>query len=121
ARSLIDANLCGHDSHGVLRVMQYLHFLKDGSMKAGLPLKVVSESPAVLVADGQWGLGQVQAHRLLGLLVPKARTAGIAAGTLKQCGHIGRLGEYAEAVTKQGFLFMATVNNHGYGRGVAPH
>ncbi len=120
AASLVDANLCGHDSHGVIRVIQYLKFLEEGRLKAGVELKVVHEAPAVLVTDGQWGLGQVQAHRLLALLAPKARAAGLAAGTLRHCGHVGRLGEYAETAARQGFAFMATVNNHGFGRGVAP-
>jgi uncharacterized oxidoreductase len=120
ATSLVDANLCGHDSHGVIRVMQYLKSLEVGGLKPGAGLQVVKEAPAVLVADGQWGLGQVQAHRLLSLLIPKARAVGLAAGTLKHCGHIGRLGEYAEAATGEGLAFMATVNNHGFGRGVAP-
>jgi uncharacterized oxidoreductase len=120
ARSLVDANLCGHDSHGLLRIPQYLKALDEGPLRTGVPLSILQETPAVLVADGQWGLGQVQAHRLLGRLVPKARAAGLAAGTLKHCGHIGRLGEYAEAATAQGLAFLATVNNHGYGRAVAP-
>lgn len=120
AGSLVEANLCGHDSHGVIRTVQYVKFLEDGKLRPGVPLVVVRESPAVLVADGQWGFGQVQAHRLLQRLIPKAREAGIAAGTLRQSGHIGRLGEYAESATRQGFGFMATVNNHGFGRGVAP-
>ena len=120
ATGLIGANLCGHDSHGIIRVMQYLDALADGRLSAGVELLVVNESPAVLVADGQWGLGQVQAHRLLKLLFPRARAAGVAAGTLKHCGHIGRLGEYAETAGGEGFAFLATVNNHGYGRGVAP-
>lgn len=120
ATSLVDANLCGHDSHGLIRIMQYAAALADGRLKAGLPLRVLREAPAVLVADAQWCLGQVQAHRLLRLLAPKARAAGVAAGTLQQCGHIGRLGEYAEAAAKENFAFFATVNNHGFGRGVAP-
>jgi hydroxycarboxylate dehydrogenase B len=120
AGSLVDANLCGHDSHGVIRVMQYLKSFADGGLKPGVALQVVKETPAVLVADGKWGLGQVQAHRLLKLLVPKARAVGLAAGTLKHCGHIGRLGEYAETATREGLAFEATVNNHGFGRGVAP-
>jgi uncharacterized oxidoreductase len=62
----------------------------------------------------------VQAHRLLERLVPMARDAGLASGTLKHCGHIGRLGEYAERATAQGMAFVATVNNHGFGRAVAP-
>src|SRR5262245_22756009 len=86
ARSLVDANLCGHDSHGVIRVMQYIGQLEAGHLKPGVPLTVLHETPALVAADGNWGLGQVQAHRLLGRLIPKARQAGVAAGTLKQCG-----------------------------------
>ena len=120
ARSLVDANLAGHDSHGVLRIPQYLKALKDGQLKTGVPLTVLKQTPAVLVCDGNWGLGQVQAHRLLRKLMPMAKAVGVAAGTLYQAGHIGRLGEFAEVATEQGFAFFATVNNHGFGRAVAP-
>jgi LDH2 family malate/lactate/ureidoglycolate dehydrogenase len=120
ARSLVDANLCGHDSHGVIRIMQYIDAIGDGRLKPGAPFQVVKETAAVLVVDGDWGLGQVQAHRLLDRLVPRAQALGLAAGTLKQCGHIGRLGEYAEAAAQRKMAFVASVNNHGFGRGVAP-
>lgn len=120
ARSLVDANLCGHDSHGVIRVPQYLDALADGRLRAGAAFTVHKETPALLVVDGGWGLGQVQAHRLLERLTPKARAVGLAAGTLQHCGHIGRLGEYADVAAKQRLAFMATVNGHGFGRGVAP-
>jgi len=120
AASLVDANLCGHDSHGLIRIPQYVRQIREGQMQPGRPLLVVKETPAVLVADGQWGLGQVQAHRLLQKLVPKARHIGLAAGTLRQCGHIGRLGEYAEAAAKERLALIATVNGHGFGRNVAP-
>lgn len=120
AASLVDANLCGHDSHGVIRIVQYLKTFQDGILKPGVELRVERESPAILHCDGQWGLGQVQAHRLLDRLMPKARAIGVAVGTLKHCGHIGRLGEYAEKAASQGLAFIATVNNHGFGRGVAP-
>src|SRR6478672_5868386 len=96
AASLVDANLCGHDSHGVLRVPQYVGFVRDGTFKPGAAFSVLSETPAVVTADGGWGLGQVQAHKLLARLLPKAQALGVAAGTLRHCGHVGRLGEYAE-------------------------
>lgn len=120
AESLVDANLCGHDSHGLIRIIQYIAAIGDGRLKPGAAFTVVNEMASVLHADAGWGLGQVQAHRLLDLLIPKAKQTGLAAGTLKHCGHIGRLGEYAEAATDCGMAFMATVNNHGFGRGVAP-
>lgn len=120
AGSLVDANLAGHDSHGVIRIMQYIKALEDGALRTGVPLKIENETPAVLTCDGQWGLGQVQAHRLLDKIIPLARALGLAAGTLRQCGHIGRLGEYGEKATSQGLALFATVNNHGFGRAVAP-
>ncbi|MCI0376546.1 MAG: Ldh family oxidoreductase [Gemmataceae bacterium] len=120
ARSLVDGNLCGHDSHGVIRVPQYIEAIRDGRMRPGAPFTVVKETAAVLVADGGSGLGQVQAHRLLERLVPRAQALGLAAGTLKQCGHIGRLGEYAEVAADHRMAFFATVNNHGFGKAVAP-
>jgi uncharacterized oxidoreductase len=119
-RSLVDANLCGHDSHGVIRVMQYADALGDGRLKANAEFTVARQTAAVLVAEGGWGLGQVMAYRLLERLIPRAQALGLAAGTLRHCGHIGRLGEYAEAAAAQGMAFLATVTNHGFGRGVAP-
>lgn len=120
AEHLVDANLCGHDSHGVMRVPQYIGFLNDGTYHADAEFHVTNETPAVLAVDGGWGLGQVQAHRLLDRLVPKSKALGIAAGTIRQCGHIGRLGAYAEAAASKGLAFFATVNSHGAGRRVAP-
>lgn len=119
-RSLVDANLCGHDSHGVMRVPQYIDFLQKGTYKIGVPLTVLNESPAVLAADAQWGLGQVQANRLLDRLIPKAKALGVAAGTLRNCGHIGRLGEYAEIAAAEKMALFAGVNLHGSGRRVVP-
>ena len=120
ARSLVDANLCGHDSHGVMRAPQYIGFLKDGKYHANPPLTVLHETPAVLATDGGWGLGQVQAYRLLDKLIAKARLLGVAAGSIRNCGHIGRLGEYAEVAAGHNLAFFATVNSHGAGRRVVP-
>jgi uncharacterized oxidoreductase len=120
ATSLVGANLRGHDSHGVLRLPQYVDFIQRGEYRPGVPLEVVQETPALVVCDGRWGLGQVQAHRLLDLVVPKAQVLGVAAGTARDCGHIGRLGEYAERAAGLGLLLLATVNNGGAARRVAP-
>ena len=87
-------------------IPQYLKALKDGHLKTGVPLTVLKQTAAVLACDGNWGLGQVQAHRLLQKLVPLAKAVGVAAGTLYQCGHIGRLGEYAETATASGLRVL---------------
>jgi uncharacterized oxidoreductase len=118
--SLVESNLRGHDSHGVMRAIQYVGFLENGDYKTGVELLVERETPALVVCDGQWGFGQIQAHRLLDLIVPKAKALGLAAGTARDCGHIGRLGEYAERVAEEGLILVATVNNCGGGQRVAP-
>jgi uncharacterized oxidoreductase len=103
-----------------MRVPQYLGFLRDGTYHATADLTVLNETPAVLAADAGWGLGQVQAHRLMDRLLPKAAALGVAAGTLRNCGHTGRLGEYAERAAGRKLAFFGTVNSHGAGRRVAP-
>jgi hydroxycarboxylate dehydrogenase B len=120
ARSLVDANLCGHDSHGVIRIPQYVGFVREKKLVPGAELTTIRETPAILAADAGWGLGQVQAYKLLERLLPKAKTLGIACGTMRRCGHIGRLGEYAEWTAARGLALFATVNSHGSGRRVAP-
>jgi uncharacterized oxidoreductase len=120
AVSLVGSNLRGHDSHGVMRVPQYAGFLEKGEYKAGVDLVVVHETLAVSVCDAQWGFGQVQAHRLLDRVLPKAKALGLSAGAMRNCGHIGRLGEYAERAAGEGLVLIGTVNNAGAGQRVAP-
>ena len=120
AASLVGANLRGHDSHGVMRVPQYIDFVEKDFYRTGVALKVEHETPAAVTCDGQWGFGQVQAHRLLDLIIPKAQALGLAAGAARHCGHIGRLGEYAERAAESGLVLIATVNNDGAGHRVAP-
>ena len=120
ARHLVGANLRGHDSHGVMRIPQYLDMLRNGKTHCNVPLEILNETPALLAADANWGLGQVQAHRLLDRLIEKAKVLGLAAGTLRHCAHIGRLGEYAERAAAFGMILIGTVNSHGPGNRVAP-
>ena len=94
-RSLVQANLRGHDSHGVMRIPFYVKQVQDGKLNAGSDLTVVQESSGTIVGDGNWGFGQVLSRQLMEKLMAKASTAGIASGSLRQSAHIGRLGEYA--------------------------
>ena len=80
ATSLVGANLRGHDSHGVMRIPQYVEFVQRGEYRFGVDLEVLQETPALVVCDGHWGLGQVQAHRLLDLVIPKAQELGLPLG-----------------------------------------
>lgn len=120
ANSLIGANLRGYDSHGVMRIPFYIAAIKDGRVKPGSKLTVERETPAALVCDGGWGLGQVICRDLVERLISKARSTGVACGTLRQAAHIGRLGEYAEQAAEKGMAALICANGHGSGQRVAP-
>src|SRR5207247_10712601 len=92
AESLVESNLCGHDSHGVMRVLEYVEQMRLGELVPCAELTVRRETASILVADANFGFGQVQCRRLLDRLAPKAHEQGIACGTLVRCGHVGRLG-----------------------------
>lgn len=120
AASLVGANLRGYDSHGVMRIPFYIAAMKDGRVRPGTPLKIEKETPALLVCDGAWGIGQVLAHELVDRLITKAATVGVAAGTLRQAAHIGRVGEYAEQAAARNMAAIICANSHGSGQRVAP-
>ncbi len=118
--SLVDSNLCGHESHGVMRMVEYLAALRDGELKAGVSLEVLNQTGSVLVCDGQFGFGQVQMRRLVERLAPMARDQGVACGTLKHSGHVGRLGEWVERIAEQQLASVMSVNDNGVLMCVAP-
>lgn len=120
AESLVAANLCGHESHGVVRIPDYVEQIRTGELVPAAELTILRETPAVIVADANFGFGQVQCARLADRLVQKATTVGVACGTLMNCGHVGRLGEWVERIALQGLAGMMAVNDNGVMTCVAP-
>jgi len=82
ARRLVDSNLVGHDSHGVLRVAKYLEWVRDGTLKPNVSPTIVFESDTIAIIDGQRGFGQVigefaaRTAREAGNRTPARRQAG---------------------------------------------
>lgn len=119
-RSLVEANLRGHDSHGMMRIPFYVKQVQEGRLKSGATLEIIHEGPGTLVGDGSWGFGQVLSRDLTERLIDKAATTGIASGTLRRSAHIGRLGEYAEMAAEKGMSAIICANTHGAAQRVAP-
>jgi uncharacterized oxidoreductase len=120
AASLLDANLRGYESHGVMRLPYYIDMIANREVIPGVELTIIDQTASKVVADGNWGFGQVQAQRLTQLLIEKAQASGVAIGTMKQSSHVGRLGEYGEMCTAVGLVALLMVNTHGVARRVAP-
>lgn len=119
AAELADANIVGHDSHGVMRLMQYVEFIDDGFVKPAAEFEVVKESPCFAVVDGHFNFGQVTARKALDLGIEKAKAVGTATVFMRNCNHVGRLGAYTHDAAKQGLTAVMAVNAPGPG-GVAP-
>src|SRR5262245_1861954 len=77
AHYLVEANLVGHDSHGVIRVPDYIRWLKEGRVVANRTMQVVFATDSMVVVDGQFGFGQVIGEQAMKLAVEKARSTGL--------------------------------------------
>ena len=106
ARHLVDANLAGHDSHGVLRAPHYVRQIDDAQLAPQAQPQVVEETAAMAQIDGCWTFGQVIAGLGTELAIEKARSAGIAVVAMYHAGHTGRLGSYAETAARAGMASM---------------
>jgi uncharacterized oxidoreductase len=119
AGELADANMVGHDSHGVMRLVQYVEFIRDGYAKPGAKSEVIKDGPSYLVLDGHFNFGQVTTRTALQLGLKKAKEQGTATVFIRNCNHIGRLGAYTHEAAKAGMVALMAVNAPGPG-GVAP-
>jgi uncharacterized oxidoreductase len=110
---LVSANLTGHDSHGVVRVPRYVHWKNVGTVIADREVKVVTETPVLAVVDGLHGFGQTVAPQAVAIGIEKCRKNGLSMVALRNAGHIGRVGDWAEMGAAAGFVSVHFVNASG--------
>jgi hydroxycarboxylate dehydrogenase B len=120
ADRLVEANLVGHDSHGVIRVGDYVRYLGRGQVKANQQVEIVVDFPSVLVLDGQQGFGQSIGEQAMRLGIERAKSTGMVSVALRNCGHLGRIGDWPEVVAASGLVSLHFVNTSGFGLLVAP-
>src|ERR1700688_200744 len=96
ADHLVEANLKGHDSHGVGMIPSYLRNLAGGKAAANQGGRVVSDSGSIIVYDGARGYGQIVAREATLLGIARAKRDGVAVVALRNAHHIGRGGTYGE-------------------------
>jgi uncharacterized oxidoreductase len=118
--ALVEANLAGHDSHGVLRIPEYVRWMEQKLVNIGASMEVALETDAFAVIDGGWGFGQVIGRQAMQLAIDKAARAGVATVSGRQCCHLGRIGDYPIMAAERGMAAIMFVNTHGGGKLVAP-
>ncbi|MHA3724122.1 Ldh family oxidoreductase [Leucobacter sp. HY1910] len=104
--ALIEAELRGLHSHGLLRLPRMVERIHNGVADANSSGAHTWTAQAHLSVDGQRGIGQVVAHRALEEISERARTTGVAIATISNSNHIGMLALYAEQIARRGQVLI---------------
>lgn len=112
ADHLVGANLAGHDSHGVIRIPEYLRDIRRGVLNPAAVPQAKNIRDGVHTIDGDWGFGQVAGRLAVDVGVTAAGAHGLAAVAVTRCHHLGRMGEYSERASAAGCASLLTAGGH---------
>lgn len=110
---LAGANLRGHDSHGVIRIPRYVQWIGDGLQVPNMKVRVLKDQPGFAVVDGCHGFGQTVGEQCVDIGIAKAKDQGVAMTALRNAGHLGRIGDWAERAADAGLVSVHMVNVRG--------
>ncbi len=104
AEHLADANLCGMESHGLMRTLQYADQFRSGYLRADVRPEILTNEHGATLIDGHGGIGIPAMSLAIDEGGRQARAQGVSAIAIHNVGHTGRLGAFTEAAAEQGFL-----------------
>lgn len=120
SEELIEASLMGLDSHGIVRITQYLEQIKEGLIKPNASINLTYETPNSAVVDCNWNFGMVCAKMMADIVIEKAKKNNIAIAVSRHCNHIGRLGSFTQKIAQSQLFGFGVVNSSRHGHFVAP-
>jgi LDH2 family malate/lactate/ureidoglycolate dehydrogenase len=114
AAEVVDAEARGYESQGLMRVTPYVAAATNGTTVSPTSLELVRESASALAWDAGHGWGHVATKRAMEECARRAHETGACIGTIRNAGHIGRLGYYVERAAELGVIgFVACSGNMG--------
>lgn len=119
AAHLVESDVCGVASHGLLRVPQYVAELEAGEID-GSARPTVERDRAIVLVDGHKGFGHVAAATAVDEAQQAAASHGVGLATVVRAGHAGRIGAYVEAAAASGDIALAFCSGPKSGHRVAP-
>ena len=108
---LVNGNLSGHDSHGVLRITSYLDMIANDRLRPKVEPEVIKETDNTFVVNAGFGFGHYTAQKSIELAIDKAKRFNVVCASLYDTSHIGRLGEYLEVAARAGCISIVTLGN----------
>ncbi|QBI20510.1 Ldh family oxidoreductase [Egibacter rhizosphaerae] len=121
ANAQVEADLAGHASHGVMKTADYVALIERGHLVPDAEIELVDDRPNSAVIDAHWALGFVATQQAVDLAGDKAERHGVAAVTVRQQGHIGRLGAYSSRAAQRGLIGLVTADSGRAPKSVAPY
>ena len=110
AANLVEANLTGHDSHGIGMLPRYAESYLEGGLRPNTGVATLLDTGALLRLDGQAGFGQVAGRQAMALGIARTRQLGCCVVALGNAHHLGRIGAWAEMAVAAGFVSLHFVN-----------
>jgi LDH2 family malate/lactate/ureidoglycolate dehydrogenase len=110
ADSLVQADLWGHQSHGVLRLPWYVARLRSGAMSARTEPAVLSDTGPLVLLDGRDGIGQVLTEQARTTAVGRARTHGVGVVGVRNSNHFGTAMYWTRRAAHDGCVAVLTTN-----------
>ena len=105
---LVDNHLAGHDSHGILRIPEYVKSVRAGEIVPTARPQVLEETATSALVSGNWAFGQVTGIFAADLAIEKAKRERVAVVSVVQAGHTGRLAAFTERAARRDVaMFMA--------------
>jgi uncharacterized oxidoreductase len=120
ADHLVEANLAGHDSHGIGMIPAYVRHVLAKLVIPNTRVKTVKDDGPTLMFDGQRGYGRAVAGEAVAAAIARCRETGVVALTLANAHHIGRVGAYGELASAAGLVSLHFVNVTDHRALVAP-
>jgi ureidoglycolate dehydrogenase (NAD+) len=107
ARTLVESNLRGVDSHGIVRLPHYAARLRNGTVKARPRISVRRTGPSTALVEGDAGMGQLVAARAMQEAISLARETGVGAVSARNSSHCGACAYFVELAVREGMLGVA--------------
>ena len=109
---LVEANLCGIDSHGLQQIIGYDKSLKNGRINPKPQIKVISQRPSLIRIDADAAPGQYAAKVAMEMAIEAASKTGIAVVGVTNSNHFGVAGYYTRMATEAGMIGFATTDTN---------
>ena len=108
---LLESDRRGIESHGCNRFKPiYLDRIENGTLLPVTKLETVKETPTTLVMDANNGMGMVASYHMMETLIEKAKTYGMAGGTVFNSTHYGIAGYWSGMAEKAGMIGITGTN-----------